>query len=60
MRGDINNDGILSISDAVVLQKWLLNKPDASISDWKLADFNNDSQLDVFDLCLMKEELLLR
>lgn len=56
--GDINSDGVFNISDAVILQKWLLNdgtEPD----DWKAGDFCQDGILDIFDLCLMKKELIL-
>lgn len=55
--GDMNSDGVFDISDAVILQKWLLNdgtQPD----DWKAGDFCQDGILDVFDLCLMKKELI--
>lgn len=56
--GDINSDGVFNISDAVILQKWLLNdgtEPD----DWKAGNFCQDGILDIFDLCLMKKELIL-
>lgn len=55
--GDINGDGYFGISDVVTLQKWLLAVPDIHLVDWWAADFNYDGRLDVFDLCLMKEEL---
>lgn len=57
-RGDLNGDGILSISDVVLLQKWLLAAPDMKLADRRTADLNNDSRLDVFDLCLMRKALL--
>ena len=56
--GDVNSDGILGISDVVMLQKWLLAVPDAKINNWKAADLNYDGYLDVFDLCLLKKELI--
>lgn len=43
----------------VMLQKWLLAVPDVELKNWKAADFYNDEKLDVFDLCLMKREILL-
>ena len=55
--GDVNNDGEFNVADAVLLQKWLLAVPDTHLADWKAADFCNDNKLDVFDLCLMKQEL---
>lgn len=56
--GDVNADGALTVADVVVLQKWLLAVPDATLADWKAGDLCEDDRLDVFDLCLMKRELL--
>ena len=58
VRGDVNGDGTLNISDVVLLQRWLLAVPDTSLKQWQAADLCNDERLDVFDLCLMKRELL--
>ena len=56
IRGDVNADGRFSVADAVMLQKWLLCAGD--ITDWQAGDLCGDEKLDVFDLCLMKRELL--
>lgn len=56
--GDANDDGEFSVSDVVLLQKWLLAVPDAHLTNWKAVDFCNDNKLNVFDLCLMKRELI--
>ncbi len=56
--GDVNMDNQLTIADVVVLQNWLLGKSDASLKYWWLADFCDDDMLDIFDLCLMKKELI--
>ena len=32
--GDVNADGALTISDVVLLQKWLLAVPDTQLADW--------------------------
>ncbi|MBO5384596.1 MAG: dockerin type I repeat-containing protein [Ruminococcus sp.] len=56
--GDCNADGEFSVADVVLLQKWILVKSEAALSDWKAADFCEDGRLDVFDLTLMKRELL--
>lgn len=56
--GDVNADGEFNIADIVLFQKWLLNVPDAELSDWKAADLCEDDRLDVFDLCMMKRILL--
>lgn len=57
-KGDINADGTFNVADVVALQKWLLAVPDTKLADWKSADLCSDNRLDVFDLCLMKRELL--
>ena len=58
VRGDVNADGVLDVSDAVLLQKWLLAVPDTELSQWRAADLCRDDRLDVFDFCIMKNELL--
>lgn len=56
--GDVNADGTFNIADVVLLQKWLLAVPDTKLVNWRAGNFCNDNRLDVFDLCLMKQELL--
>ena len=56
--GDVNGDGAFNVSDVVLLQKWLLAVPDTHLENWRAANFYEDERLDVFDLCLMKRELL--
>lgn len=58
LMGDVNNDGEFNISDALLLQKWLLNVSDVSLSNWETADFCENGRLDSFDLCLMKKTLM--
>ena len=59
VKGDINADGVFSIADAVLLQKWLLAVPGTELKNWKAADFNADNRLDARDLSLMKRALLV-
>ena len=56
--GDVNNNGKLDIADVVMLQKWLVGAPDASLANWKAADFQSDNQITAVDLTLMKRALL--
>ena len=56
--GDVNDDGELNVIDVIILQKWLLSVPDTELKNWKAADLCEDNKIDVFDLCLMKRELL--
>ena len=59
IKGDVNADGAFDVADIVLLQKWLLAVPDTHLENWKSADLCKDDKLDVFDLTLMKRELLL-
>ena len=58
VRGDLNGDGQFSITDVALLQQWLLGVSDIRLLQWQAADLCRDGRLDVFDLCLMKRELL--
>lgn len=55
--GDVNNDGVFSVADVVLFQRWLLTMPIANTANWEAADLNGDGMLDVFDLCLMRTVL---
>ena len=57
IEGDVNADGALSVTDAVLLQKWLLAVPDAKLTDWKAADLCEDNIINVLDLHLLKRML---
>lgn len=54
--GDCNFDGVLSVSDAVMLQKWLLGA--GELTCWQNADLCKDNRIDVFDLCIIKKMLV--
>ncbi|MCM1133344.1 MAG: dockerin type I domain-containing protein [Ruminococcus flavefaciens] len=54
--GDSNGDGEFGVADVLMLQKWLMGA--GELTDWRNADLNNDGQVDVFDFCLMRSELL--
>ena len=56
--GDVNDDGVFSVSDVVLLQKWLLAVPDTHLENWRAANFCDDDRLDVFDLTLMKRAMI--
>ncbi len=58
IKGDVNADGNFTVADVVMLQKWLLAVPDVTLSNWKAADLCEDGTLNVFDLCMMKRELV--
>ena len=54
--GDCNGDGIVGISDAVTLQKWLHGK--GNLSEFGMADINGDGTVDVFDLIVLKKKII--
>ena len=55
--GDCNDDGALSIADAVMLQSWLLGRT-RTLPNWKAADLCEDNRLDVFDMVRMRQLLI--
>lgn len=56
LSGDANNDGKVSIADAVMLQNWLLGAGD--LTCWHNVDLCKDERIDVFDLCLLKRMII--
>ena len=56
--GDVNGDGIVSVSDVILLQKWLLAVPNTHLPCWQAADMCTDNKLNVFDLCVLKQKLI--
>lgn len=58
LEGDVNSDGLFNMADLVTMQKWLLDMPDAALSNWKAGDLCEDNVINVFDLCLMKRMIL--
>lgn len=58
IEGDVNTDGHLTVTDLVMLQKWLLCKQGASLVNWQAGDLCADGRIDAFDLAIMKRKLL--
>lgn len=60
--GDVNLDGKITVSDVIIVQKWLLHKLDESSSTVYYyifaADVNYDGTVDAFDLAAMKQKLV--
>ncbi|MBE6856362.1 MAG: hypothetical protein E7500_02880 [Ruminococcus sp.] len=56
VEGDVNDDGVRNIADAVMLQNYLVRN--GNITDWQAGDLCNDSKLDVFDLVLLKKMII--
>ncbi len=58
IRGDVNADGVFSIADVVLLQKWLSAVPETTLAAPQAGDLCNDNVLNVVDLSMMKRMLL--
>ena len=56
--GDVDADGELTVADLVALQKWILAIPGTTLKDPHAGYMNDDAVVDVFDLALLKRELL--
>ena len=56
--GDVNTDGIISISDLLLMSRYLHGTADITKAQFKLADMNGDKKADVFDFVLLRKELL--
>ncbi|MGN0584456.1 MAG: dockerin type I domain-containing protein, partial [Ruminococcus sp.] len=56
--GDINGDGAFTVSDIVLLQKWLIDEENAELNNREVADMNKDNRINIFDLSLLKEEFI--
>ena len=56
--GDVNSDGLVGTSDLVLLNKWLLAVPDTHLGNWQAADFCRDEILDVYDLCMLRRQIV--
>jgi len=54
--GDVNDDGIVNVSDIKALQNWLHKK--GSLKNNKSADINADGIVNIYDLVLLKKMLL--
>ncbi len=58
VKGDVNADGAVTVSDIIMLQKWLLCAGD--ITDADAGDLCADGTLDAFDLAVLKRMVRFR
>lgn len=52
--GDVNNDGMISVADAVSLQNYLIGR-NKTLPNWKNADICKNNRIDAFDMILMRK-----
>ena len=58
IKGDINGDGRMGISDAVILERYLLAGRELTSEQAMASDIDGDSIIDGFDLILLKRMLI--
>ncbi|HRR76365.1 MAG TPA: serpin family protein [Ruminococcus sp.] len=56
LAGDVNMDGRFNIADVITLQKYLIGE--GYLENEKNADYYEDNVIDIFDLCLMQNDLI--
>jgi hypothetical protein len=54
LNGDVNNDGVLNVSDVIIVVGMILGTIDSN----NLADLNNDGAIDVIDVVMIVNEIL--
>lgn len=57
-KGDINKDNLLTTSDLVLLQKYLLKTYSLDEIQYSLADMNSDNKVNTFDWILLKRTII--
>ena len=57
-KGDVDLNGIVSIADVVLLQKYIHKTQSINPSQFNIADINEDGMVDVFDLGILKRKFM--
>ena len=58
IEGDVNDDNNFNISDLVLVQNWILGKPDVKLANWQAGDLSGNGEIDIFDVVLMRKKLV--
>lgn len=56
-KGDVNGDGVLTVCDGVLLQKYILGIENLTDGQLKNADLSGDSCVDIFDMVMLRKIL---
>ncbi len=56
IKGDVNADGSFTVADLVMLEKYLLGT--GTLTNWQAGDLLEDEKIDVFDLIVMRKEIV--
>ena len=57
--GDVNSDGEVSVSDVIVLHKYLHGVKSLTQEEYEVADINADGIVNIFDFVNLKQEIFL-
>ncbi|MDE6657121.1 MAG: RICIN domain-containing protein, partial [Oscillospiraceae bacterium] len=60
IKGDIDNDGQLTVLDLVALHRYLMLQQRFTKEQYLIADMNQDSIVNIYDLVLLKKALLAK
>ena len=58
LSGDADNDKVLSVLDVMMVQKWILQVDNSTLTNTEAADMDHDGIVDIYDLALLKRSLL--
>lgn len=58
IEGDVNDDNNFNISDLVIVQNWILGKPNVTLANWQAGDLSGNGEIDIFDVVLMRKKLV--
>jgi len=56
--GDVSEDNVLNVSDAVLMLEWVLSNTEITELQFEVADINNDNHLDILDIVVLVEWIL--
>lgn len=56
--GDVNSDGVLSITDATKIQSYLAGITDFSSAQTEIADINRDGNINIADATMIQKKLV--
>ena len=56
--GDINNDGVVSVADILILSKYILGAGDMTVTQSDIADMDKNDRIDVYDVILLRQILV--
>ncbi len=56
--GDVTEDGLLNVTDAVLLVEWVVDSTEISEIQFTTADINDDNYINILDIVVLVEWIL--